>query len=120
MDPQIENLLNHQISVEKVQERDGRGAITYEMENETPVDPTVVACYIAGNVQMIRNIFGEEVVSTLTIFISGTGAAEVGLNDTKNAHKYRITLPDGRQPPILAIHPYYDDRGALHYVVVNL
>jgi len=113
VDKQLERMLNHQISVEQYEHTDGRGTKKYS-------DPTVVPCYITGNVRMIRDMQGDEVVSSLSIFLSGTDAQQVGLDDTGAAHRLRITLPDGRQPPILNLHPYYSYRGHLDYVEVSL
>jgi len=109
MDRQLRHLLFHQISVEKWTNKvSGRGAPVYD-------DAEVFPANIVGEVKMVRNVRGEEVVSTQSIYLSGT---EPGVGDI--THKDRITLPDGRQPPILAIQPFYNDRSQLDLVEVNV
>jgi hypothetical protein len=108
MDPQLKKVLNNQISVSKVTTFNKTGDITYK-------DPTVVSCYISGEVKMVRNLAGVEVVSTLSIFISGTDATSLNLQ-----HNDKVTLPNGRTPPIIAINNYYDDKGMLYSIEVNL
>jgi len=113
MDRQLKGLLNHQISVEAFLGVSGTGAPRYG-------EPVPIPCYITGEIRMVRNLDGDETVSSLTIFLSGTSAQEVGFDNPREGAKRRITLPDGSQPPILAISPYYDRRGTLDYVQVNL
>jgi hypothetical protein len=109
MDKQMQRLLFHQISVEKwLDKQDGRGTPLYDA-------PIVLPCNIIGDVKMVRNVRGEEVVSTQSIFLSGTTAGAGTI-----AHKDRITLPTGRRPPILSIQPYYNERGVLDTVEVNV
>lgn len=109
MDRQLRHLLFHQISVEKwTGKQSGRGAPIYE-------DPEAIPANIVGEVKMVRNVRGEEVVSTQSIFLSGT---ELGVDTI--VHKDRITMPDGRQPPILAIQPFFNERGHLEVVEVNV
>lgn len=108
MDPQLEKVLKNTISVEKVLTQTSRGGLTYD-------DPIAIPCYIAGEVKMVRNREGQEVVSTLSVYISGTKSAPLALT-----HNDRITLPDSRQPPIIAITPYTDEKGSLYATEVNL
>lgn len=108
MDPQLRRVLNQRITVEKVDTTDARGGTTY-------ADPCTVPCYIAGEVKMIRDFMGKEVVSTLSVFINDAQALSISLSQND-----RITLPDGRQPPILGITPYTDEKGNLYSIEVNL
>lgn len=123
MDRQIRAMLNHQISYEPFIRYDGRGRPEFEK-------PLTAACYITSDVKMVRNMDGEEVVSSLTIYLSGTDSEYIGLvtlpqqgfpgTVAQQAHMGRITLPNGRQPPILNVLPYYDYKGSLNYVAVNV
>ncbi len=108
MDSQLKDILNSSVTVEKVDNSDVRGGTTYQ-------DPVNVACYIAGEQKMVRDLQGQEVVSTLSLFIADNVATKIKLK-----HTDRITLPDGRQPPIIAITPYIDERGKLFSIEVNL
>jgi len=113
MDKQVARSLLNQVSVEAYWRQDGRGGVLYH-------DPVVVPCYVSGEVRMVRNLEGEEVVSSLTIFLSGTNARDCGLTITNKPHNYRVTLPDGRQPGIINVQDHYDSRGELDYVEVYL
>jgi hypothetical protein len=106
-------VLNQTISYEKRNTVSGYGAITYD-------DPVTIPCYVAGMVRMVRNLDGEEVVSTVSVYINGTDAASKELQYPEERRNDRITLPDGRQPAIMAITPYWDDKGDLYAVEVNL
>ncbi len=123
VDNQIKAMLNHQISYEPFVRYDGRGRPEYSNILTSP-------CYITSEVKMVRNLEGEEVVSSLTIFLSGTDAERLGLVTTVlngllgtisgNAHMGRLTLPNGRHVPILGVLPYYNEKGILNYVEVHL
>lgn len=108
MDSQLNDVLNNKVVIEKVESSDARGGTTYQ-------DPVNVSCYMAGEQKMVRDMQGQEVVSTLSLFISDTDAAKLNLK-----HTDRITLPDGRQPPIIAIGSFFDERGKLFSIEVNL
>lgn len=113
MHPQVQRLLNQQLSVRKPIHRDGRGNVTYG-------DAQVIPCYLTGQVRMIRTLEGQEVVSSRTIYITGTDAELTELDKVREGVKYQVTLPDGSQPPILALQPYYNYKGELDYMEVFL
>jgi hypothetical protein len=108
MDKQIiKMMLNKKITIEHYASMDGRGKTTYS-------DPKVLACSISGERKMVRNEQGEEVVSEETLYFNA--------NEDTSAirHKDRITMPDGRQPPIIAVRPFYGEKGRMDLVEVNL
>jgi len=124
MDKQIERaMLNHVVSYEPFVRYDGRGQPEYSAAKSSP-------CYLTSDMKMVRNMNGEEVVSNLTIFFTGTDAERIGLASNggggqlgtvnPEAHMGRLTLPNGRQPPILGVLPYYDFMGKLNYAEVHL
>lgn len=57
--------------------------------------------------QMVRNSFGEEVVSTHVVYVASTERFDL------NA---RIVLPDGSEPPIIRATAFYDEDGDIHHV----
>ncbi len=116
-------MLNHEVTYEPFLDYDGRGRPTYEF-------PMLSPCYITSEVKMVRNLEGEEVVSNLSVFLTGTDALRLGLvldvvagtlgTVNPKAHMGRMTLPNGSTPPILGVLPYYDFRAQLNYVEVHL
>ncbi len=123
MDRQIQALLNHQVTYEPFLEYSGRGVPVFG-------NGMTSTCYITSDVKVVRSMNGEEVASSLTIFFSGTDAARIGLvvdgvsgilgTVNPEAHMGRITLPNGRQPPMISVLPYYDFNGRLDYVEVHI
>ena len=105
LDKQIQNLMYHTIQLERFVSYSGGGTPTYD-------DPEVVKGNIVGETKAVRTLEGEEATSTITAFLSGTWG-DVDYKD-------RITLPDGRQPPILGIQRHYNEHGKLSLVEVNL
>ena len=108
MDKQLKKVLKQNIVIEQVATIGSRGGKTYSAAFSVP-------CYIAGQIKMVRDNAGQEITSTLSVFITGTVAQALNLS-----HNDRITLPDGRQPPILAIIPYIGEKGDLYSIEVNL
>lgn len=115
MDRQIKAVLNQQVSIEKFEGKDGRNVKTYEL-------PIVVPCYIGGEVKMVRNAEGQEVVSTQTLYFSGSNDVIVDRTNKilELSTKDKVVLPDGRQPPIIGINPFYDEKGCIEIVEVYL
>lgn len=106
MDPQIRKLMYHEISVEKFEGYTGEGVPQYE-------DPEFVPCHVTGETRMIRNSEGEVLISTIAVYVSGT--SDPGIRTTD-----RITLPDGRQPPIIGLNRFYDEYGRFTTLEVTL
>jgi hypothetical protein len=109
MDKQLRKLLKLQITVKKATAADGRGNVTVESSG------TSYCCYIAGEIKVVRDRFGKEVVSSQYLFIDDPEALVLDLQ-----YDDQIIMPDGSTPPILGIIPYYDDRGRLYSIQVNL
>jgi len=114
MDPQIRDVMNQTIDVHKYVSKDGRGNLKY---STTKIS---LPCYIAGETRMMQNLYGQDVVSSLQVYIPGTDAKLAELDEPAKSYLHRITLPDGRTPPIIAIQPYYDEKGNVYYVLVSL
>lgn len=108
MDRQIARLLKQEVQVESYSGMDERGnALPY-------ASLKVLASYISGEAKMVRDVTGKEVVSNITLYFDGTlEVHSISLED-------RVTLPDGRQPPIIAIRPYFNEKGQIDVVEVNL
>jgi len=66
-----------------------------------------------GQRRMVRNERGQEVVSDWTLYFPGSVAVAMTTKD-------RLTLPDGRRPPIISVSPRYDEKGNVDHVEVNL
>lgn len=69
-----------------------------------------VQCRVVGVPRMVRGPDGREVVSSATIYCSGSSAVTVTVT-------HEITLPDGSKPKILAVATYPDDDGRHHQEV---
>jgi hypothetical protein len=70
---------------------------------------TAVQCRIAHRTRMVRNLEGQEVVSTATIYCAGNPG--IGPED-------QITMPDGSTPPVLVVKTPKDDMGYTHQEVM--
>lgn len=107
MDYILKRKLNHNISIEPALPQSGRGDKSYGIAQS-------FKCYPDGRRKLVRTVDGEEVVSVLTLYLDGTPETE-----TIKAED-RITLWDGRTPPIISVHPFYTERGIIDLVEVNL
>lgn len=105
MDYQIRNLMKQIVAVEKHLARDGRGTPTYGT-------PLHLRAYVSGDTKMVRNMNGEEVASNFTLYFEQSETMQ-HLN-----HLDRLTLPDGTQPPIISVRPYYNEKGEVGIVEV--
>jgi hypothetical protein len=70
---------------------------------------TTLTCRVVDKERMTRNTAGQEMVSTVTIYILGAPGIEM---------EDRITLDDGRQPPIIAVRTFPDETGPHHQEVL--
>jgi len=71
---------------------------------------TAVRCRVVGRPRMTRDVDGQEVVSTTTIYCDGNpGISPVD----------RVTLPDGSQPVILRVESYPDENGQVYQQVLT-
>lgn len=100
-------LLNQPVVVEPFLATDGRGAASYG-------PPRTLSSYITGEQKMVRNLDGEEVISHESLFFDATPEA------LAIRHKDRITLPDGRRPPIIAIQSLRGEGTSMDVVEVSL
>lgn len=105
MDPTLRAWMNIQVTWEPHAGTDGRGTNTYGAA-------TTFMCFYEGERRMVRDARGELVVSEGTLYTDDSRLSTMTLKD-------RITLPSGRQPPIIDIKLHYDERGRIdHYEVV--
>ncbi len=107
LDPQIKAWLRQKVVVEPFIKNDGRGKPTYG-------DSRTLACYISGERKMVRDNQGQEVVSMESLFFEGTIDAQA-IRSTD-----RLTMPDGKRPPIIAIQPFRGEFGHVEFVEVNV
>ncbi len=107
LDPQIKAWLNQEAIIEPFIKNDGRGKPTYG-------DARTLACYISGERKMVRDAQGQEVVSMESLFFEGTSEAQAIRSVD------RITMPDGKRPPIIAIQPFRGEFGYVKLVEVNV
>lgn len=61
-----------------------------------------ITCYLDRRPRLVRSVDGQEVTSNTTVYLDGV----YGLD-----HHDRLTLPSGRQPPILSVATYADEGG---------
>ena len=93
----------HTVTVEPFSSRNAYGAATYGTA-------VTYRARVQGKNQMIRNVGGEEVVSTITVYVA---------TQTMTPQD-RITLPSPfspTQPDILAVQRVSDESGQHHVVV---
>ena len=64
---------------------------------------------IQENIKKVSTDSGSEVVSTVQVYLDAADAISV---------LDKLTLPDGRTPPIIRVAPYTDLLGNLHHQVV--
>jgi hypothetical protein len=76
---------------------------------ETYGDPVVIRCRIVGKPRLIRNVEGDQVAVSTTIYTGGAFGIEAD---------GEITMPDGSKPPIQAVYTYPDEEGPHHQEVV--
>lgn len=107
MDKTLVDWLHDAITLQSLKSVDGAGEATYAVGKQ-------LACSIQGKQTMVRDDSGNEVVSNWTVYLdSTTDTRAITLKD-------RLVLPDGRQPPILHIAPYKNERGDVDYIEVYL
>ena len=99
--------MNHEVSWETFKGFDGSGRPSYS--EEFPLK-----CYRVDERKMVRDVRGEETVSQITLYFNPRSlAAELELHD-------RVTLVNGRQPSILNISHFYNEKNELSVIEVNL
>ena len=100
-------MLTQSITCEPYIKPDGRGKPSYGTSK-------ALTCAILGMLKMVRNMEGEEVISRETLYFNADAdSLAITCHD-------RITLPDGRQPPIISVQPFYGEKGCMNMVEVNV
>lgn len=107
MDKSFLKWLNAELIIESFTHRSGSGVPQY-------APPITLKAYESGERRVVRNQQGDEVVSDKTFYLNGTAeAAAIKYND-------RITLPDTSQPPILALAPFFNEKGQLELLELSI
>ena len=101
-------LTSNNVSYFKYVSRNVAGEETFDASSNLP-------CYLDETNIQILNYANEEVVSDAHIFIDGAGALASGI--TQND---KFVLPGGRVGYPQKIRKYYDETGAMDYLIVYL
>ena len=72
---------------------------------------TSTACYIEMSPKLVRNMTGQEVVSSARVYIVG---------DATITPLDKVTLVDSSTPPILRVDHFYNDKATLELTVIYL
>lgn len=94
-------LMPHQVTIQRFTGRDLFGQPQYG-------PPEVYRARVVGKQRLVRSRDGTEKVSATQVYVFGAPAVSV---------EDRITLPDGSQPPILAVSRVPDETGDHHVVI---
>ena len=70
---------------------------------------TSTKCYIEMSPKLVRNVTGQEVVSSARVYVVG---------DATITPLDKIALPDSATPPILRVDHFYNDVGTLELSVI--
>ena len=100
--PLLTELMVDSITVAAVSAKDAYGKRTWGSAT------TLSNCRVQSGDHKILDSLGQEKVATGRVYIAGSPT--LTLND-------KITLPDGSQPPVLAIDRLGDENGSHHTVV---
>lgn len=107
LDPGFRKWMNKQIVLEPWLSQAGDGESQYD-------DSEMLDCYVEERHKMVGNVEGEEVVSTMAVYVEGTSiTGEIQPKD-------RVTLENSNQPPILAVEKLWDEHGNLEMVVIHI
>lgn len=68
--------------------------------------PVRLPARVVDRLRLVRDAAGKEMLSTTTVYV---GAADPAMSPGD-----RVTLPDGRRPPILAVARYPDEEGGCY------
>lgn len=82
---------------------DGAGDKTYGL-------PTMILCYIEGKIELVRNLDGDEVISTRKVYVKTDSVSKFWpYRDPSSAvpKAADILTIDGLDYPVLALQPYY-------------
>ena len=82
---------------------------------ETFLASSSLSCYIDETIVRMYNYRNEEVVSDAHLYIDGSNslASDITEND-------KFVLPDGEDRYVQKIRKYYDETGAMDYLIVYL
>ncbi len=69
--------------------------------------PAARACLIEYKMRQVRNVAGEESMSSIAVYLSGSGGV------TNITPEWTLTLPDGTSRPILSVSRFPDETGDL-------
>lgn len=101
-------LMNDQIVIESWQGSDDFGAESYGAATE-------YQGRVRGEIKLVRNREGQEVVSSTRVTVPGPPEGPDSIDP-----RSRITLADGSTPPILEVGEAKDERGVIDHFTVRL
>jgi len=84
------------------------GEETYDASSNLP-------CYLDETNRRILNYENEEIISDAQVFVKGDQSEASGITN-----RDKIVLPDGEDRYPQKIRKYYDETGALDYLIVYL
>lgn len=105
---EFRDLMPDTVTIEAVSGYDGSG-----YGNRTYTSAKTYQCRIRHKVQRVTNLEGRVTWAKHKVWIAPDENGEFPLLD----ERARVTLPDGTQPPMLAIE-HLDDEDGLHHVVL--
>lgn len=101
-------LLRQAVTVEPFEEEDGFGAASYDEPLEYPAR-------VRPEHRMVPNREGEEKLSSTMITLPGPPEGPDAVDP-----RSRVTLPDGSQPPILAVQATPDELGEIDHFTIRV
>jgi hypothetical protein len=99
-------LVSNSVSYFKYLSRDVAGVESYDAS-------TNLTCYLDETIVQLTNYRNEEVVSDAQIFIDGANSLASGITEND-----KFVLPDGEDRYPQKIRKYYDETGAMDYLIV--
>lgn len=106
------HMMSTTITVEPLASKDAYGKPTYG-------SPVTHNCHIAGVRTLIRDMQGEEVVSSQALYLEATVDILPTARVTLSTADVQSTAPNALQPPILNVERRFDQAGP-HHIVVRL
>lgn len=99
------DLMTQTVTVAPYSGQNGSGEASYG-------SPVSYSARVVGKSRMVRNMTGQEVLSSKTVYLYGASLSF--------STKDRVTLPNGnvpQTPPIIAVSQFPDDEGDHHSVL---
>lgn len=101
LEPELLALMPHTIEVYLHEGFNDYGEPSYSTA------PTLYRAMVEEKPNMVRDMFGEEVVSSHVAYVASTARIPATA---------RVVLPDGSEPPLIRASAYYDESGDIHHI----